>query len=497
MSLDGLANVLRDLPRTGTLVSDDPNRRLWRIDVAGRPYYLHFLPARLWRPSAALAEFRRLQWLQRAGVPAVRPTATFMGLNIDGRRGDGLLVTGVEPSRTLADILTEARLAGRQPPDHRQLVLAVVRLLAALKASGLAVPRITAGDILVHDARALLLHARRVRRRQPRLADLEDLAADCDPFLSRADVLRAWRALGSQAPPPPAARAMWCRRLHQARLGIVALKVGAWSGHCYTGTDRPQRWSAASRMTIPRQQWERAWPLLLTQIEADQLEVLKRDDGGDVLGASVVLDGRPLDVIVKRPRRKFWYRYLNEIGRGTRASRAWEKAWRLVARGIPTAWPLLLMQRRRLGYAVDAVLVCERIPGATLSCIDWAALEPDEARRLLWRCGRLLRLLEQRGLSLYDAKATNWMVRDDPVQGLTPMLIDVDGIRLINRGGGLARLLRSLRQSPHFSDDLACHLARGYAPFADRQRIHELAQVSRPPRDEQGHVRWSAGEGRP
>ena len=57
------------------------------------------------------------------------------------------------------------------------------------------------------------------------------------------------------------------------------------------------------------------------------------------------LGGRPIPIIIKRPRRKYWYRYLNEIGRGGRARRAWRKSWNLIVRDLPTAWPLLLMEK--------------------------------------------------------------------------------------------------------------------------------------------------------
>ena len=46
-----------------------------------------------------------------------------------------------------------------------------------------------------------------------------------------------------------------------------------------------------------------------------------------------------------------------EIGRGTRPRRAWTKAWKLVIRNVPTAWPMLLMEKRSLGYATDALIV--------------------------------------------------------------------------------------------------------------------------------------------
>src|SRR5205814_1942590 len=112
----------------------------------------------------------------------------------------------------------------------------------------------------------------------------------------------------------------------------------------------PRPWSEVSRMTIGREDWEKAWPELLRHVEADELKVIKRSRSGDVLDGEVTLAGRTIPVVIKRPLRRYWYRYLNEIGRGARARRAWLKAWKMTVRNIPNAWPLLLMERRKLGY---------------------------------------------------------------------------------------------------------------------------------------------------
>ena len=96
---------------------------------------------------------------------------------------------------------------------------------------------------------------------------------------------------------------------------------------------------------------------------SDQLTVIKRGASGDVLAGELELGGRSVPIIAKRPFKRYWYRYINEIGRGSRAWRAWHKAWTLVVRDIPTAWPLAVMQKRRLGYITDSVIVFERVGG--------------------------------------------------------------------------------------------------------------------------------------
>jgi hypothetical protein len=150
-----------------------------------------------------------------------------------------------------------------------------------------------------------------------------------------------------------------------------------------------------------------------------------------------------------------------------RARRAWTKSWWLIARHIPTAWPLLVMEKRGLGYTTDAMIVVEKVPGPTLASIDLAQLSPANRGTLFHRAGALLRRLESTGLYHWDAKATNWIVRMDEKSGPSPLLVDVDGIRQIRwMRSGIARLLRSMKQHAQYTPEDSLTLCRGYAPWA-------------------------------
>jgi tRNA A-37 threonylcarbamoyl transferase component Bud32 len=220
-------------------------------------------------------------------------------------------------------------------------------------------------------------------------------------------------------------------------------------------------------MRISDQDWERAWPKLLRQIESDELAVIKRGASGDVLAGEVELGGRKLSVVVKRPFKRYWYRYVNEIGRGSRAWRAWHKAWALVVRDIPTAWPLAVMQKRALGYITDSVIVLERVEGSVLAHADLDAMPAKEREMLLRRTGRILRQIDELGLSHFDAKATNWIVQEDAKLGVRPVLVDVDGIRFRRwRALGIERLLRAMRDHPQYTAADSLALCQGYAPFS-------------------------------
>jgi hypothetical protein len=264
---------------------------------------------------------------------------------------------------------------------------------------------------------------------------------------------------------------------------VGELASQGWSGFFFKQTRLPRRWSPASRLEVSESDWQKVFPLMLRQIESGQFEVLKVGPSADVFAGEVVLGGKPVSVVVKRPKRKFWYRYINEIGRGSRSRRAWKKAWQLIVRSVPTAWPMLLMERRVMGYVVDSMLVCEKIEGRTLSSPGVKeSLGTPQYHCLLHRCGALLRRLEQGGLFLYDAKADNWMVREDDRLGPVPLLVDVDSVRWLRPRGGLQRLLRSLRESGplEFTQADADALVRGYTPFAaagQRALLHGMGDA--------------------
>lgn len=496
MAPTDLEQALKDLPRIGRLIDDRPDRQVWRFELGGRAYDLTFYPAGGWREwvrrrlhgSPALGEFYRLQWLQRAGVVAPRAVGAMMGFAINGRRGDAVVIETLEPADRLDEYLNQCQLQARPVPQRRDLLRQFLELLEKLGRAGLGHSELHLGSFLLHEGKLYLLRADAVHKEGLHMRDIERLALSCAPYASRADLVRAWKQLGpgGDMPPQNAQRLKaWKearRRIYQENEHFGQLTVGPWRGHFFKRAASPQRYAPASRLELRPDHWAEAFPLLLQQIQSDQLEVIKRSNSGDVLAGEIVLGGRPLSVIVKRPWRKYYYRYAGDIIQGTRARRAWDKAWQLICRNIPTAWPLIMMEKRLAGYVTDALIVFEQVPGHTLATYAAADPDPQAYSLLLHRCGRLLRKLEEGGLYLYDAKATNWMVRQDPRLGPTPLLIDMDGLHARpRRGGGLTRLLRSLRDDPaaRFATPEAMALLRGYAPFANDQHLAQIAGLEK------------------
>ena len=502
-----LEKLLRELPKVGTLVKERPYRQIWRFEWQGKGYYLKFYPRqgsrlkRLVRGSPAWREFVRLQMMQKKKVAAPRVVSHLSGYSIDGVKGDAVILEEIEPSVQLDRYLNDLALRGEtiDPRERRGLGQGVLELVHKLGLEGMGHSDLHLGNILrADDGKLYLLDGYAVRTGGMRMRDVQLLAYSVGRWATRSEMVRGWDLLmggAGRRNPPPARKNPMRRRQYRKFIESTArenryfgeLTAGEWRGHFYKHCKFPRRWSRVSQMDVCRADWEREWPNFLARIEGDQLEIIKRSASGDVLAGQVALGGRPVDVIVKRPRRSKWYRYITEIGRGGRSARAWRKSWSLVVRDIPTAWPMLVMERRVLGYAVDSVIIFERVGGRQLADVDLDGMAPAARRDLFRRLGRTLRELESKGLNQYDSKATNWIIVDDAKLGPVPVIVDVDGIRRVAPSlWPIERLLRSMREHPQYTAEDSRELCLGYAPFARLVREHREAETGHPERTREG-----------
>jgi tRNA A-37 threonylcarbamoyl transferase component Bud32 len=472
-----LDSALRDLPRIGKLLKVRPYRQVWRFEFAGKPYYLKFYPRnqgklkRLVRSSSALREFLNLQALQRAGVPAPRAVAHLSGFAIENVKGDAVILEGIEPSIQLDHHLNDRLLRGERAPNHYDLSRQVIDIVQKLGQAKLGHEDLHLGNFLLGEGKLYLLDGYAVRRGGMRTQDVMLLGLSVARFATTADKVRGWKTFTDARLPErnPVRKRLWRKQLEASvadNAYFSHLRLGAdLTAHACKHAKFPRRWAPASQRNVSEQEWQRELPLLLSSVERDTLQILKRSPSGDVLAGEMMLGGARISVVVKRPRRRRWYRYLNEILRGGRARRAWFKAWSLVARDVPTAWPLALIERRRFGYVTDAMIVFERVSGTLLAELDFAGLDESSRRTLFHRLGRTLRLLERQGLSQYDSKMSNWIVVDDEKLGPVPVMIDVDGIRkIVPPLWPIDRLLRSLREHKQYTPEDSRWVCVGYAP---------------------------------
>ncbi len=494
MAQTSLEQLLRDLPRVGTLVKDRGYRQVWRFEYEGQEHYLKFYPRggvrdrwrRRLRGSPARREFERLILLQKAGIPSPRGVACLMGLRIAGRKGDAVILRAIEPAVQLDNYLSGFALNGEPVPNHQELAEQLCSLVYKLGRARLGHADLHPGNFLLRDGMLYLLDAYAVRKSGMRPRDIFQLGHSFSRFATTTDLLRGWYRLGTGGALPernPVSPSRW-RAFLEKTAGenryFGKLNLGAWDGTFFKSAKNPRRWSSVSRMSITEADWQQAWPELIESIEQDRFTVVKRSRSGDVLAGEINLCDRTLPVVIKRPRRRYWYRYFNEIGRGARPRRAWFKSWKMIVRNVPCAWPLMFVEKRQLGYVIDTFIVFERVPGPTLAGIDLDALAPAARDMLFRRTGRLLRRIDRLGFSHFDAKASNWIVLDDEKLGPTPVLIDIDGIRHRRWIAlGIRRLLRSLRSHSQYTPDDSLALCRGYAPCVPLQQDEEEVPAER------------------
>src|SRR5690606_23113382 len=186
VSMADLQRTLAGLPRTGQRVKARPYREVWRFEHGGKGYYLKFYPRRggRWKRmllgSPATREFVRLQWLQKAGVPAPRAVAVMMGFVLEDRSGDAVILEAIEPATPLAEVVDAALLRGETVADHHGVLRQVLGILQRLRDAGLGHRDLHLGNFLVKEGQVFLLDAYAVHRRGLGKGDLMRLAHSAD-----------------------------------------------------------------------------------------------------------------------------------------------------------------------------------------------------------------------------------------------------------------------------------------------------------------------------
>jgi hypothetical protein len=475
-----LEEALRNFSGVATLVKSGARRQTWRFTFDGRDYYLYFYPrgssanGALRGPNPSHREFFGLQTLQKASVSSPRAVAQLSGFRIDDALGDAVIVEAIQGATRMDEFLLDHELRGEPIPNRRQLALQLRTILHQLGRAGLGHPSLRLGSFLVSGQRVYLRDGAGVRRGGMRQAGVMRLAHEASRYATRSELRRAWDLLmpGTEMPRRnPQSPRLWrefLRGIFRDNEAFGLLIERDWKGAFSKRSPHARRWAVSSRLDIKHEDWRRAWPRLLERIERRELRVLKSDPSGDVFSANVELAGTTVPVIIKRPKRKVWWRYVFDVARPARARRTWIKAWKAIVRNLPTEWPLLVMERRMLGYVTDGILIFERVPGVTLDHFDLDSLDRRGRDLLFHRAGRTLRTLEDTNLAHYDAKSTNWIVVNDEQVGPVPVMIDLDGIRMLLRklqGFGIQRLLRAMRQHPQYTPADSLALCQGFAPF--------------------------------
>lgn len=472
MTPDLFEAQLRNLDRCATPLRRTPAplgkrgislRETWRFEHNDKPYYLHFYPqtSKL-SASGGPKEYAGLKTLQDFKIPAIRVVALLSGFRFGGRKGNAIITQGIEPAIRLSEM-------SPTPRQHRIIVDQIITILQSLIRHELSHDSLSLSSFIWHAGEVKVLDARDLTSATLTPEQLMRFAHNLVPYATRADLLRGWRAVAGDQPIPTDRHTIKRYAQDLKSDPIERIKIAGWAGRFKSQHDRRLDWSVASGLTISAADWENEWGRILQRLHADQFDILKRDASGDVLSGTITLGGHPIDVIIKRPRNKYLYRRLLGAFRRSRASRLWEKTRWLLVRRLPVEYPLITMDRRVMGYVVESIAIFEKVPGTTLDQADLDAMTPASRENFFRACGRILRKIEDSGLTHTDAKGSNWIVFDSlsHTGDKLPVLIDAYGIRPLNaflQLFGIRRLLRSMKDHPAYTRTDSLHLCLGFAP---------------------------------
>jgi len=213
----------------------------------------------------------------------------------------------------------------------------------------------------------------------------------------------------------------------------------------------PRAWSEVSIAD-----WEKA--------VADPSELFSLSRGAQLLkdGPSSLVVRRQLElgqsqpeVFCKLSRRRNLLRKAIGLFRRTRPSRNWQVSWDLLARGIPTALPVAVLEKRVVGLCLAAIIITDSLlPGKTLERFvreDAPSLPVSLYRRLTTELAELIRRLHEHDFFHRDLKGVNIFVHFGPSSGPRFYLLDLDGCQ--PDGQGYLKKVKSLGRLARVSLD--------------------------------------------
>jgi tRNA A-37 threonylcarbamoyl transferase component Bud32 len=498
-----------------TVIKQGPHRVVYRVELPGLGCHVkhnRISDVRSWlralvRPSKARTEHQRALLVAARGVPTIVPLALGEECPAFGPR-DSFLVTRTLDGAMMFHTFVETQLptlpADRQARLRRHLAVRLGEFIARVHEAGIRHDDLHCGNILVQlaadDQPCFYLVDLQSVHLGPPLGwpasrdNLVVLSRWPSLRTSRTDRLRFWRAYcrareahGATPVPPPAVTKEWARQLekrtHHSNLEFWRhrdrrcrainryyrqVRQGAIEGHAVTDLDRAALAALLADPDAPFAQPAR--PLL------------KDSRSSTVVEMELPVAGQLRPVIYKRFRVTAWGDPLANWLRSSPAMRSWVNGHGLRERGLPTARPLAVFHRRRIGLCHEGYLLMEKVPGA----VDLRSLgsrlgaTTSAARRqlvrpLLEQLGRLVRKLHQRRLAHRDLKASNILVQPE---GPRPAcwLIDLVGMsrpRRLTRSvrvQNLARLHASFHQDPHVTRTDKLRFLRAYLQWGLRGR---------------------------
>ena len=424
------------------VVKQNLQRTISRVRLPGGAVYVKRCRAntpRSWarevlRPAKARLEFENALALRMLGIGAVEPLA--WGGKPGPLPGDSYLITRAQDAAvSFLDLLD----AVHSPTARRQLAQAFARFLARLHDAGVTHPDPHPGNFLVESSRFVLtdLHAIRIGRPPgwPNTkANLTLLNRWFQVRATRTDRLRFWREYFSARTTLSAADADRMARDLETATGASNHRFWAARTARYRSDNRDSRrvrGTAASGYAVRD---------LPDEVVRDWLA----DPDAPFIGAKLLKDSRtstvaeltidtptgPCVIVYKRFNLKSPVGAVKNLLRPSPALRSWLTGNSVRDRGLPTARPLAVFHRTRLGVPLTGYAVFDKVPDAV--GLPEAVVSQHARHEVIrvWadRIGRLIRQMHKRQVSHRDLKAPNVLMTGADPLAAEPVLIDLVGV---------------------------------------------------------------------
>jgi tRNA A-37 threonylcarbamoyl transferase component Bud32 len=476
------------------IVKQGPHRVVYRLSLAGETFYLkrHLMPdlltkVRQWiRPTKAYMEYERALCVATRGIATLQPAAWGKGQGSESY----LLTRGLEDVVPLSQWLTKRlpQFPQREQARRRlRMTDELARFIARVHAAGITHHDLHAGNILLreHDVRTefFLVDLDAVRVGAPLRAHAQwaNLAVLHLWFLARTGrtdrlrFLRAYLAHSGHADPAGDARrladrlqtvvwnharAFWLdrdERCTSTNRYYQRVRRGAVAGHALRGFDPHV---LASLLADPDEPFRRPDAAVLKESKSSKIITLELD-----------IDGMRRAFVYKRFTCKSVWKSLARLLRPSPALHSWIQGHGFHERGLPSARPLVVLERRPRGLVGDGYLLMEKIEDAVDLHAFLQRLEalPARPRRrtlrdAIERIGRVLSMMHQRHYTHRDLKANNILVRDPVLPAAETFPIELE------EGGMVLRMPRDV----WFIDLVGARLANPTVPMR-RRNLARLA----------------------
>lgn len=507
------------------LIKQGPRRAVYRVDTADHRFFVKHYRCPSWRQaarhlfqaSASRREYRRALETARRQIPTVTPVA------VGERRHRGLVYDNYLVTEAIGDCCPFDDYVRRVLPGfdratqarlRRTLTLGLAKHCAAAHRAGVDHRDFHAGNLLVRFGRTtasdglscpelFLIDLPSVRLSRAMswrraAAGLVMLGSAWSALASRSDCWRFWRAYLRERPE------LRLADMRRTALQLVG-RIGARRRRIARGRDRR---SLADNRDFYRLRADGAAAIAVRDVPPNELLRLLGDPRRPLVDGvhrpyklahrSVVVEGRlslggeATRVAYKRVRAKNWWKALLFCFRRSPALQAWYFGHALLLRGIATARPLAVIERRWFGLRGESYLATQWIEGAVnLHLYAWRLAERPlserqrRTRQTAVALGRLVGRMHGWRVSHRDMKACNVLVVERP-DGVDCILIDADSVRIGRRLPGwlqalnLARLAVSLVAHPWVSNGDRLRFLRAY-----------LSELSR------GDSRWRRDDWKP